>query len=205
MFVLALTLAVSAFAQTTIGKPTPTPQPNPRPQRCCTEKVVDSTGKVLGEVVRWDDRIPSWPNSVWVRYEIAGGDAVLLNVSAESVNPWINLGGSAVVFTSNDCSGNAFTAAMSSPTLTKRYAVVLPGAPATPGPWAATHAWLYVTDPFPSRVSAGATVFHSQWDFTNTCTVYPAPGLTFMGDTWGFYMHKVEDLYAKYKRPFWIP
>jgi len=45
----------------------------------------------------------------------------------------------------------------------------------------------------------------AQWDFTNACVPYPAPGLTFAGDMWGFTMHKVEDLYAKYKRPFWIP
>ena len=82
---------------------------------------------------------------------------------------------------------------------------MLPQGGSFPGPWAATNAWLYVTDPFPARVNAGATVFHSQWDATNSCTVYPAPGLTFAGAQWGFWMHKEEDLYAKYKRPFWIP
>jgi hypothetical protein len=130
---------------------------------------------------------------------------VAINVGAEAFFPASSLGGSAVVFTSNDCSGDAFVNQFTTPTLTKRYAVVLPEGGLNPGPWAATHAWLYVTDPFPARVNAGATVFHSQWDFTNACTVYPAPGLTFAGSQWGFWMHKVEDLYAKYKRPFWIP
>ncbi len=196
----ALALSGSLFAQRV-----PEPTPTPAPRRCCAPQVLDATGKVLGDVVRYDDRFPSLPNYVWVRYGLKGGDAVVLNVTAEAITPWINLGGSAVVFTSNDCSGNAFVAALGSPTLTKRYSVVLPQGGASPGPWAATNAWLYVTDPFPPRVSAGATVFHSQWDFTNACVPYPAPGLTFAGAQWGFWMHKVEDLYAKYKRPFWIP
>ena len=46
-----------------------------------------------------------------------------INVGAETIFPPISLGGSAVVFTSFDCSGAAFVAALGSPTLTKRYAV----------------------------------------------------------------------------------
>src|SRR5919205_21254 len=169
------------------------------PNRCCTLKVADSTGKTIGDLERWDDRTPSWPHQAFVRYAIAGGDEVLLSVSADGFGAGTGLGGSAVVFTSSDCSGNAFVNQLSTPSMTKRYAVVLPAGGLSPGPWAATNAWLYVTDPFPARVNAGATVFHSQWDFTNACTVYPAPGLTFAGPQWGFWMHKVEDLYAKYK------
>jgi hypothetical protein len=208
--VLVFTFSAAAFAQPVPqGKPTPQPPPDrpaPAPvRRCCAPKVVDRNGKVLGEIMHYDDRMPSFPHQAWVRYELKpGGDAVMLNVGAEAIFPWISLGGSAVVFTSIDCTGNAFVAAMGDPTLTKRYAVVLPQGGASPGPWAATHAWLYVTDPFPTRVNAGATLWRSQWDFSNACVPYPAPGLTFAGDTWGFFMHKVEDLYAKYKRPFWI-
>jgi hypothetical protein len=207
--VLALALSAAAFAQTRPQPKIMTPDrpdgPKGPKERCCVPKVLDATGKELGEVLRYDDRIPSWPHQVWVRYELKGGDAVVLNVGAEAVLPWINLGGSAVVFTSLDCSGNAFVTAMVSPTLSKRYAVVLPASGPSPGPWATTQAWLYVTDPFPARVNAGATLWRSQWDYTNACVPYPAPGLTFSGDLWGFWMHKVEDLYAKYKRPFWIP
>jgi len=180
--------------------------PEKPPQRCCTPKVVDRNGKELGPLERWDDRTPSWPHQVWVRYTLAGGDDVLLNVSADAVLAGTSLGGSAVVFTSSDCSGDAFVNQITTPTLTKRYAIVLPVGGLNPGPWTMTNAWLYVTDPFPAHVNAGATVFHSQWDFTNSCTPYPAPGFTFSGgNQWGFWMHKVEDLYAKYKRPFWIP
>jgi len=195
---LAVALTLSAAAATP-------PRPAPKPQRCCVPKVVDATGKELGELERWDDRTPGWPHQAFVRYTLAGGDDVLLNVGAEAVFAGTSLGGSAVVFTSSDCSGDAFVNQLSTPSLTKRYAAVLPVGGLNPGPWAATHAWLYVTDPFPARVNAGATVFHSQWDFTNSCVPYPAPGLTFAGPQWGFWMHKTEDLYAKYKRPFWIP
>jgi len=203
--VLVLSLSAAAFAQPKPIEPAQPERPKPGKKRCCATKVLDATGKELGEVLHYDDRMPSFPHQAWVRYELKGGDSVMLNVGAEAIFPWINLGGSAVVFTSIDCTGNAFVAAMGDPTLSKRYAVVLPQGGASPGPWAATHAWLYVTDPFPTRVNAGATLWRSQWDFTNACVPYPAPGLTFAGDQWGFFMHKVEDLYAKYKRPFWIP
>ena len=206
--VLTLTFATAAFAQqpTTPKRPEGSVTPTRPPARCCATKVLDATGKELGEVLHYDERFQSVPLNAWVRYELKGGDAVAINVGAEAVLPSISLGGSAVVFTSSDCSGPAFTAALGSPTLTKRYAVVLPAGGTNPGPWAATNAWLYATDPFPVRVNAGATVFHSQWESSNTCVPYPAPGLTFSGgNQWGFWMHRVEDLYAKYKRPFWIP
>jgi hypothetical protein len=199
--VLIFCLSVPAFAQRPVSKPKPQ---GPKP-RCCTAQVVDRNSKVLGDLERWDDRTPSWPHQVWVRYVLAGGDEVALNVSADAIQPGTSLGGSAVVFTSIDCTGDAFVNQMTTPTLTKRYAVVLPVGGLNPGPWTATNAWLYVTDPFPARVNAGATVFRSQWDFTNSCVPYPAPGFTFAGPQWGFWMHKVEDLYVKYKRPFWIP
>lgn len=178
--VLALTLATAALAQqpTTPRRPDPPVTPTRPPARCCTTKVLDATGKELGEVLHYDERFPSVPLNAWVRYELKGGDAVALDVGAEAILPLIGLGGSAVVFTSSDCSGNAFVAALGSPTLTKRYAVVLPAGGTNPGPWAATNAWLYVTDPFPVRANAGATVFHSQWESSNTCVPYPAPGLT---------------------------
>ena len=204
--VLALVVSAASFGQAIPqGKPSPDPTAPIKPVRCCAPVVVDATGKELGEVMHYDDRMPSFPHQAWVRYVIKGGDAVMLNVGAEAIFPWINLGGSAVVFTSIDCTGNAFVAALGDPTLSKRYSVVLPQGGASPGPWAATHAWLYVTDPFPTRINGAGTLFRSQWDFTNACVPYPAPGLTFAGDQWGFTMHKVEDLYAKYKRPFWIP
>src|SRR2546430_15365567 len=102
---VAITLALSLpLSAATVKEP---PKP-PRPTRCCAPKVVDAAGTELGEVLRYDDRFPSLPNYVWVRYELKGGDAVALNVTAEAITPWINLGGSAVVFTSSDCSGNAF-------------------------------------------------------------------------------------------------
>lgn len=211
MFVLML-VAASAFAQVevTFGPFGGTPVDENKPRQpghrgCCVPIVYDAAGKALGEVIKYDERFQSVPLNAWVRYELKGGDGVALNVGADGVFSPINPGGSNIVFTSNDCSGDAFVTALASPPLTKRYGVILTVGGVNPGPWAATNAWLYVTDPLPSRTNAGATVFHSQWDMSNACTPYPAPGLTFNPGTWGFTMHKLEDLYAKYKRPFYIP
>jgi len=202
LIVALMLTATVALAQLPIRKPPGTP---PGLQRCCALKVYDANGKEVGEVLHYDERFPSVQLTAWVRYELNGGDSVAINVAPEAINSVVGPGGSSIVFTSSDCSGDAFVSQFSPP-LTKRYAAVLVSGGTFPGPWAATNAWLYVTDPLPARVNAGATVFHSQWDFTNACTVYPAPGLTFSGgNQWGFKMHKVEDLYAKFKRPFWIP
>ena len=199
--IVALVLtATAAFGE--IKNPRPTTPPGL--QRCCAAKVYDANGKELGEVIEYDTRFQSINLTAWVRYQLAGGDSVALNVAPESINAVIQPGGSNIVFKSSDCSGDAFICCINPP-LTKRYSVILPAGGPAPGPWAIQHAWLYVTDPLPSRVSAAGMVFHSQWDFTNACTVYPAPGLSFTGDVFGFWAHKVEDLYAKFKRPFWIP
>src|SRR5207302_1964558 len=117
-FVLA---GAAAAAQRAIDKPTPTPQ-GPT-TRCCAPKVVDANGKELGPLERWDDRTPSWPHQAWVRYTLAGGDDVVLNVSADAILAGTGLGGSAVVFTSNDCSGNAFVTQMTMAPLTMRDAI----------------------------------------------------------------------------------
>jgi hypothetical protein len=206
-------VAVSASAQVTIEfapfdkteKKDEQPHAKSVPHRsCCGPIVVDANGKTLGEVIKYDERFQSIPLNAWVRYEVQG-DAVALNVGPESINSPVGGGGSNIVFTSNDCSGDAFLAGMQYPTLTKRYAVVLTVGGINPGPWAATNAWLYATDPLPARVDLSGMVFHSQWDYTNSCTAYPAPGLTFSGTTWAFKAHKIEDLYAKFKRPFYVP
>jgi hypothetical protein len=192
-FVFALFATAQAPAQ---------PRPHPQPQRCCVPKVLDATGKEIGEIISYDVAFPSIPLNAWVRYEVKG-DSVALLVGPEAFRPTTGLGGSAVVFTSNDCSGDAFLNQISPP-LAKRYAAVLPEGGAG-WPFQQTHAWLYVTDPLPARVSPGATVFHSQWESTNTCVPYPAPGQTFPPNQFGFWAKKVEDLYAKFKRPFFVP
>lgn len=211
-----LLVAVSASAQVTVEftpitgtekaeqKEHPNAPRNVPHKNCCGPIVVDANGKVVGEVIKYDERFQSIPLNAWVRYEVKGGDAVAINVGPEQISGPISGGGSNIVFTSNDCSGDAFVP-FPNPPLTKRYAVILQVGGTNPGPWAATNAWLYVTDPLPVRVNAGATVFHSQWDSNFQCTPYPAPGLTFQGNTWGFWTHKSEDLYAKYKRPFYVP
>jgi hypothetical protein len=171
------------------------------PDRCCMAKIFDAKGKLFGEVVTIEAN-----HGVAVanaRYELKGGDSVILRVA-----PWYILsdtqpGGSNVVFTTPDCSGNdAFVTI--TPQLIKRQAVILPkGIYST---WNATEAWLFVSDPFPTLTTGTiATVFHSQWD-NGACSPYPAPGFTYSGMIFGgVWMHRVEDLYKKYTRPFWIP
>jgi len=206
-----LLVAVSASAQVSIEF-TPIDGREPKadgtrnvPHRnCCVPVVYDASGKAIGDVIKYDERFPSIPLNAWVRYEVKG-DSVALNVGPEGFISPINGGGSNIVFLSSDCSGDAFLAGLQNPTLTKRYAVILAVGGTNPGPWAATNAWLYATDPLPARVNSAGLVFHSQWDFNNSCTTYPAPGLTFSGTVWGFWGKKVEDLYVKFKRPFYIP
>ena len=195
---IALAFVLMAAAQ----QPTPTPRPHPQPQRCCVPKVLDATGKEIGEIIIYDASFPSIPLNAYVRYEVKG-DSVALLVSPEGFRPVTGLGGSAVVFTSNDCSGDAFLNQITPP-LTKRYIALLPEG-GSDWPFQQTYAWLYATDPLPARVSAGATVFHSQWESSNTCVPYPAPGQTFPPNQFGFWAKKIEDLYAKFKRPFFVP
>ncbi len=191
-----------AFVLLAATAPAQPPRPHPVPQRCCAPKVLDATGKEIGEIINYDVAFPSIPLNAYVRYEVKG-DSVALLVGPEAFRPVTGLGGSAVVFTSNNCSGDAFLNQISPP-LTKRYVAVLPEGGAG-WPFQQTHAWLYATDPLPARVSPGATVFHSQWDSTNTCTPFPAPGLTFPPNQFGFWAKRIEDLYAKFKRPFFVP
>ena len=202
--ILALTIVPSvAAAQKTIT-PQPTPQP-PRPaMRCCTPVVVDAKGKELGEVIVYDDRFGSIQLNAFVRYRLAGGDAVALSVGPAYILGMQNTGGSTMLFTTPNCSGNTAYAMISNPPLMKRYAMVLPVG--SPGQFGATQAWLWVTDPLPSRVNPPpGTVFHSQWGDTGSCSPYPAPGYTFAPSPFGlFVVHKVEDLYAKFTRPFYL-
>lgn len=193
-------LASSVFAQPAQLRPTP-----PGLQRCCTPRVFDASGQVIGDIIRWDDRFPSLPLQAFVRYPIKGGGDVALIVAPESISGVQSPGGSVALFTTPDCSGNSMFAMLGWPPLMKRYAMVLPVASASGSVgFGATNAWLWVTDPLPVRTSPGATVFHSQWGDTGACVPYPAPGYTvFPSPFGGFWMKRVEDLYAKYKRPYY--
>jgi hypothetical protein len=183
------------------GRP-PMDGPPDRP-RCCS-KVFDATGKEIGDVLRWDDRFQSVPLQAFVRYRLAGGDDVALLVAPESISGTQQPGGSVALFTTPDCSGSDLFVMLASPPLTKRYAMVLlQGNPSTLMINAA-HAWLFATGAHPMRANPGATVFHSQWGDQGACSPYPAPGYTVTGSpVGGYWMKRVEDLYAKFKRPFY--
>jgi hypothetical protein len=190
--------AVTAWAQQpTADAPRPAP-----PGRCCVTKVFDATGKEFGDLIRWDDRFPSQPLNAYVRYRIKGGDVALL-VAPESVTSLQTPGGGVALFTTPDCSGDTLLAMISWPPLMRRYAMVLPVGLGGSISIAATNAWLFVSDPLPARVNPAGTVFHSQWGESGACQPIAAPGLTLpSGPFGGFWMHRVEDLYTKFKRPF---
>jgi hypothetical protein len=200
--------AVCSFAQRPPeGAPPPdTHPPEARPPdrpRCCS-KVFDATGKEIGDVLRWDDRFPSISLQAFIRYRIAGGDDVALIAAPESLSGPQPPGGSVALFTTPDCSGPDLFAMLSWPPLTKRYAMVLPAGNPSTLMINATNAWLFVTGPHPMRTNPGATVFHSQWGEQGACVPYPAPGYTVTGSpAGGYWMKRVEDLYAKFKRPYY--
>jgi hypothetical protein len=200
---MSIMVALSLLAFASLAQPRPDPQPGP-PQRHCCARVYDAADKEIGEVIRWDDRVPNYPLNAIVRYKLKGGDDVALAVAPESINGLQMPGGSVALFTTPDCSGNSMFAMLWVPPLTKRYAMVLPVGPASTLYTNATNAWLWVTDYPPARVSPGATVFHSQWTESGNCQPFAPPGYTVTGTPLGgFWMKKVEDLYAKFKRPFY--
>jgi hypothetical protein len=201
----SISVVLSLFALSALAQRSPAKPPDQRPSqpgKCCA-RVVDKNGKKIGDVIRWDDRFQSIQLHAYVRYEMKGGD-VALHVSPEAISGIQQPGGSVALFTTPDCSGNTMFAMLSWPPLMKRYAMVLPVSPPGMVNFAATQAWLFVTDPLPTRVDPGATVFHSQWGDNGACIPYPAPGYTVTGNPFGgYWMTRVEDLYAKFKRPYY--
>jgi hypothetical protein len=164
--------------------------------------VVDASGKTVGEVIRWDDRIPNYPLNAIVRYQVSGDDVALI-VTTGSIRGTQENGGSVALFTTQDCSGNDMFAMLSVPPLSKRYGMVLSAGNPSTVYFAPTQGWLFATDPLPARVNPGTTVFLSQWA-DPACSPYPAPGYTVSGYSYGYWMHRVEELYAKYTRPFYF-
>src|SRR5262245_45147251 len=85
--------------------------------------VVDANGKTVGEVIRWDDRVPQYPLNAVVRYQVAGDDVALIATTGSIQGPQPT-GGSVALFTTPDCSGNDMFVMLQSPPLTKRYGMV---------------------------------------------------------------------------------
>jgi hypothetical protein len=195
LVVLAL-IALTAQAQTDRRIPPPL-------NRCCSDKVYDAKGKLLGDLVIYDTyhRV-SWAT---VRYTLSGGDQVALLVSPWSIMSDVMPGGSNVLFKTANCTGNdALVVYGNYPQLMKRQAVVLNTG--TYPQYFPTEAWLWASDPLPLPATLPpGTVFLSQWD-NNACSNYPAPGYTPAGFIGGaVWVHKVENLLAKYTRPFYVP
>jgi hypothetical protein len=210
---LIIVIGVGAFAQAaqptkpiTVVNPNVVDgiRPHPPAPRCCHEKVWDKGGKEIGDLVAYDNSYGPQPLIGWLSYRLKGGDAVLLRATPEALYGLQPAsGGSVALFTTPDCSGPTMFAQLAWPPLAKRYAMVL-----LVGPNAytsATNAWLFVTPPLPSRAIPGpGTVFHSQWSDGQPCQVYPPPGYVVNNGPGGYWMSRVEDLYAKFKRPFYI-
>jgi hypothetical protein len=198
----ALAQAAPGPAPATLARPGTGYTPHPPAAHCCREKVWDKAGKAVGDLIAWDEQGGYQKIIGWIAYRLPDGDAVTLRAAPESITSLDSSGGSNTLFTTPDCSGNVMFATLT-PTLAKRYAMVLLAG--WPPMTNAQTAWLWVTDPLPTRVIPGAgTVFHSQWSDSNTCSPYPAPGFTLTNQPGGFWMHRVEDIYAKFKRPFYM-
>ncbi len=179
-------------------------RPHPPATHCCREKVWDKAGKEVGDLITYDNSYAPQQLVGYVSYRLKGGDAVPLKVTPEALYGLQQPGGSNALFTTPDCSGNAMFAVIGWPPLAKRYAMVLLQGSNNPYT-SATNAWLWVTAPLPARIIPGAgTVFHSQWYDNQTCQAYPAPGYTMNYAPGGYWMTRVEDLYAKFKRPFYL-
>jgi hypothetical protein len=195
--VAVLLFAASAYAQT------PKVIDKDKPARCCSPRVYDASGKLIGDVIRWDDRFPTMPLQAYVKYRVKGDDVVLL-VAPESIGGVTPPGGGTALFTTPDCTGPSMLAMIPWPPLAKRYAMVLPVGSGGSTGIAATNAWLWISDPLPSRVNPAGMTFHSQWGESGACQPIPAPGLTVPAGPWGgFWMTRAEDLLAKFKRPFY--
>jgi hypothetical protein len=165
--------------------------------------VVDATGKNVGEVIRWDDRVANYPLNAIVRYKVSNDDVALL-VTPGAIRGLQDNGGSVALFTTPDCSGNDMFVMLSQAPLSKRYGMVLSSGNPSTVYYQPTQGWLFATDPLPARVDPGGTVFHSQWADPQ-CVPYPAPGYVVTpGPLGGYWMHRVEELYAKYTRPFYF-
>jgi hypothetical protein len=211
IILVALPVVAQSAPTTPVMKPTPVTKSvqhndgdGPKPGGpCCVRKVWDARGQEIGDVIDYQ-LAPQQPWGAAVAYRLKGGDAVPLWVTPDMFNGTNGPGGSNALFTTPDCSGPNMFAMIYNPPLAKRYSMVLmSGWPPGPG---TNHAWLWVTDSVPQRQFPPAgTVFHSQWD-NNQCSPYPAPGYTIStgGGVGGFPMHRVEDLIAKYSRPFYI-
>ena len=178
-------------------------RPHPSFAHCCREKVWDARGAEIGDLLAYDERYGPQQLIGFVAYHLKSGDAVTLQVTPEVIQGLQPPGGSTALFTTPDCSGNAMFAMIPWPPLAKRYATVLLGG--NPGTlnFSASSAWLWVTDPLPPRVLPAGPIFHSQWD-NGACAPLAAPGYTVSGPFGGFWMHRVEDLFVKYKRPFYV-
>jgi hypothetical protein len=204
LVVLALIITAAAQAQTSRVVPRPTDGgKTPPPFRCCGDKVYDAKGKLVGDVIIFDTyhRV-SWAS---VRYTLADGDTVALLVTPWSIMSDLMPGGSNVLFKTANCTGNdALVTYGNYPQLTKRQAVVLDtGIYFQYNP---TEAWLWVSDRYAMPLaSIPPGPFLSQWD-SGACSNYPAPGYTPSGTIFGaVWVHKVENLLAKYTRPMWTP
>lgn len=195
---IAFAFVLPLFAQT----PTPIVIDRPEPvatPRCCVQKVYDGASKEMGELMKFGE---DFVESLMMRYTLKDGDTVALRVTGDYILSSQQPGGSSVLFLTANCSGDAFVPIYKAQPMA-RQAVLL-----QVGPYAntATSAWLYVSDHLATRVMpAPGTVFKAQWNESGACVAYPAPGYTYSGSPFGgYWMKRVEDLYAKYKRPFWI-
>jgi hypothetical protein len=91
--VILVLVALPSFAQT-VQRPVPNPdrQPPAFQRNGCCPRVYDAKGKLVGEMIRWDDRFPSIPLTANVRYPVGGDGDVALHVTPEAISGLQGLG-----------------------------------------------------------------------------------------------------------------
>ncbi len=202
LLLLALVALPLAAQETRPVAPTLPTQPITPPElnRCCPTQVYDAKGKMIGDVITSDNTF----TELVMRYYLKDGDTIPMRVSSEYMLSYQMPGGSTVLFLTPDCVGLEAFVVLSRPQPMKRQSVILPIGSA--GQFMATGAWLFVSEPFATRVGPpAAAVFKSQWGDNGACVNYPPPGYVYMGAPFGgYWMKRVEELYARWKRPFWI-
>ena len=223
---VALVITSSAFAQGSrppSGGPPTTSEP--------PQTVVDSTGKLVGEVIMTTNAF----SGVSVKYPLPTGDSVIMSVNADRISTFgqrIREGESPetarAFFTTSDCSGDVYLFDFPSSQLTKRQILTLDqlrGGTGTPPDsscvpmWRADQ-WLFATDELAcwNFIPEGTTItFLSYYGFDEQnpnwetmCAPVPAgysmPNPLHHGPNDAYKIYRpVEDLSTKFQPPFYIP
>lgn len=221
-----LLLTIPGFAE----KPAAPPGQTPPPSTSSAGTVVDSTGKLVGEILKLE---AGGLTTVSVKYPLPTGDFVVMAVNADGIT---NFGQrvrersdpqtAELFFTTADCSGDAYLFRPTGSQLTKRQAIVLDALQSwfNPAPSNGCQAvsgadrWLFASDALAcwTMIPEGTAItFHSYYGTnmsdpnpqSNCASLqggYSMPNPQRFENIYKVY-HRVEDLSIKFQPPFYVP